>query len=299
MPGKTSLLQMREWLESYERGKSQISIAKHAHRDVRTIQKGIDRVRRERDLQLARGELLTEALRKHQSGLLSMFEQALSEVSLPAYDSPAVAWPWDSHVTSQQEADRSEGKVNVTLGPESKTEWALLQEHLRRDPIWKVIDQWKKLLSAHLGKKASVQRLVVELLEQRTGYKLVRDGSAPKPHLVGRTLAPTLYEAVMREAFGERRKENFESMLATNPAAGEVVFRRGAILARVPGVEEECLKKIVEVSRLLMESNEVGQAVNTYRTVEGLRPKVKRTIEEVLLLGLIPGQCHVCRRLGL
>ncbi|MEW6033564.1 MAG: hypothetical protein AB1603_01765 [Chloroflexota bacterium] len=186
------------------------------------------------------------------------------------------------------------------LRPESRTEWALLQEHLRRDQLWKALDQWKKSLSAHLTEKAFVQRLAIKLLEQRTGYRLARiDDRSSVPHLVSYTLAPLLYEAVLRQAFGEQSKKSFESGLATNPATGEVTFRGGTILARAPGAEEECLKKIIEASRVLGESPEVDRVVATYHAAEKLLPKVKRTIEEVQLLGLVPGQCHVCRRLGL
>lgn len=91
MPRKVSMVTKKQWLTEYDEGKTQISIANEHKRDVRTIKKGIEDARRERDITFARAELLKEALRKHNSDLMSLLEQ-LMIVLQPLPMSQSIPW---------------------------------------------------------------------------------------------------------------------------------------------------------------------------------------------------------------
>ena len=75
MPKKISIIDKREWLRLDEEGKSEAWIAKEKKRNIRTIKKGIEDARRERDAQLARSELLRGALRNHQDHMLALINE--------------------------------------------------------------------------------------------------------------------------------------------------------------------------------------------------------------------------------
>jgi len=39
--------------------------------------------------------------------------------------------------------------------------------------------------------------------------------------------------------------------------------------------------------------------VETYRALEQITTKARQVVEDIRLLGLVPGQCEICRRLGM
>jgi len=50
MSRKIPMVTKKQWLKEYEEGKSQSAIATKYRRDIRTIKKGIEEARRERDI---------------------------------------------------------------------------------------------------------------------------------------------------------------------------------------------------------------------------------------------------------
>ena len=77
MPKKFSITDKRKWLEDYENGKSEASIASDSRCDPRTIRRGIEEARRGRDAQAARIDLLKQAVLKHQKRLTNKLEELL------------------------------------------------------------------------------------------------------------------------------------------------------------------------------------------------------------------------------
>ncbi len=71
MPRKISIVKKRKWLEQFEDGKQIVSIAKKNNKDTRTINKGIEDARRERDATLALAGMLEKALKNHHENLLA------------------------------------------------------------------------------------------------------------------------------------------------------------------------------------------------------------------------------------
>ncbi|MBN1368396.1 MAG: hypothetical protein JW967_10780, partial [Dehalococcoidales bacterium] len=179
MPKKISIVQKREWLNSYEQGKSEADIAKKAHHDVKTIKSGIEEVRRERDAQLARAELLRDALRKHQDQMLNCIEGIFEALELPpvnlSVDMPV------SLRGAKIEFKAVKGLV-LTLRTEEKPEWALLEEHLgKRDRLWKAIGNWKQTMTDHIHLRRQLYRELERQLIDK-GYRIV-DGKETAPFL--------------------------------------------------------------------------------------------------------------------
>jgi len=70
MPKKFSVTDKNKWLEDYENGKSESSIANDSSCDLRTVKRGIEEARRQRDAVAARVDLLKQAVLKHQERLM-------------------------------------------------------------------------------------------------------------------------------------------------------------------------------------------------------------------------------------
>ena len=293
MPKKISLMEKRGWLDSYESGKSIGSIATKARRDVRTIKKGIDDARRETDARSARAELLKEALHKHQSSLLRMLDEILAFVVLPAGDSIVLSWELSVLKTSPAAA------ANPAAGIELRPAWSLLQEHLKRDPLWRMFADWQKAYAAHWEAKIAFQRKTVALLEEKTGYKVVDAGDASSPPFIYiYTAAPLLFEVAIRRVIGMSERTDPLDRIAADPANGEVRYG-GSVLANVPGKEEECKRNLLAALRELQKSSEAVRVASTYKAAYEQMMKTRKAAEEISLLGLVPGQCRICRRLGL
>jgi len=72
------------------------------------------------------------------------------------------------------------------------------------------------------------------------------------------------------------------------------------ILAHAPGMEQEYREHLISaISDLMHKHEEVNSVSKTYKVVEELAVKVRQTAEELSSMGLVPGQCRICRRLGM
>ena len=303
MPKKTSLKEMRKWLDSYESGESVESIATNAHRDVRTIKRGIDEARREMEARTARAELLKEALHRHQSSLLGIIDEILSIVIVPRGDS--IVLPWEASIFKTIEATKLEfGRSeavpdNPALGIELRAAWGLLKEHLKRDPLWRMLADWQKARAAHLDAKIAFQRKTVALLEEKTGYKVVDDRGAVDPPFVDiHTAAHLFFEVAIRRVLGMPERTDPEGRIVADTTTGEVKHG-GSVLAEAPGKEEECKINLLAASRELQGSSEAVRVANTYKAVYEHTMKTRKGVEEISLMGLVPGKCRICRRLGM
>jgi len=302
MPRIISMVKKREWLKAYEEGQSQAWIASKDNRDTRTVKKGIGEARLERDASLARAELIKEALHKHNEALLEITRGLLSIIKPP---SPDQTIPWKSQPSSG--SIRIEGGnvpyehwpelkvMDVTLDEERKAEWELLKEHLKLDPMWRLLSQWKKVLATHLEARIVMSLKLADLLKEKTGYQLA-DRPVDGPFVYSDSvdsLSPRMIARSQKLIDTDTLKR---SIIADPDMRG--VTCGGVILAHTPGREEECRKNILEALSELEVSQEMMSIKETYQVTEDLAAKARRAAQELLMLGLVPGQCRVCQRLG-
>lgn len=302
MPKKFSAGDKRDWLDLYEKGKTELQIAReHVHCDVRTVKKAIEEARRQRDAQTARAELLKEALRKHHGDLLSIIEGILPALQVPPANLE-VSWkleasPSPIRLSGATAQYKLLSGCTVFFQSENSPLWGLLEEHLKRDQMWKVIGHWKRVVAAHIDARIALNRMAAMLLEKKTGLKLVDRVPEQGPYLLAHVAMPQVYEPALHVALGIRYGREPEHDIVADTKNGEVTYQNSP-LAKVPGAEQECRQNILKAIAELRASTEAENVATTYREVVEITAKARRVVEEIALLGLVPGQCRVCRRLG-
>jgi len=302
MPKKIPLTEIRQWLENYEQGIPEAQIAKDAKRDVKTVKRGIERAHRERDATAARAELLKEALQKHQNQLLDVIDNVLSALVVPGPDL-ALNRQRDGSLAPIQLSratisyDPQKGLV-LKLHDENTAQWELLKEHLRHDRLWRMVDRWKEAMIAHIQARTDLKRKTAYTLENTTGYRLVKTPVDP-PFLYEDNAVNLLYETALKRALGVQDDVNLEEDIIVDTNSGQVRYHIGLILAEAPGEEEQCKTKILNAFSTIQEAGEIVKVASTHRSLVEPTAKARRAVEEISLLGLVPGYCRVCRRLGI
>ena len=304
MPRKISIIKKREWLQAYEEGKSEASIAREEHCDVRTLKKGIQEARLERDATLARADLIKEALRSHNESLLELIREILTVVKPPG-SNQAIPWKREDLPSlirieggSVQYESWPEPKVmGVTLDAEDKMEWGLLEEHLKLDRSWHLLGLWKKALATHLEARIAMKRKLANLLQEKTEYQLV-DPPISGPFLYSSSV-DFLFQKVTQRLLQLADTSDLNNNIIADTGKGDVRYGTSTILTHALGKEEACRQHILEALDELLSSNEAKSVIDTYLVVEDLTTKARRATEEIRMLRLVPGQCRICRRLGM
>lgn len=309
MPRKFSTVDKKEWLEKYESGKSEASIASGSRCDIRTIRRGIEEARRERDAQAARVEVLKHAVLKHQERLVQKLEEILSALALPAYDWAVLSWyQTGASILTEANLDVEDPLKDEDgddlKGPGVRADVAedmvdyMLKQHLRGDKLWKLIARRERAYASHRSARLALQCKVVKLLEARTGCDLEARGDAQPPSLCSYTAGELCYRIVLGRAFGEYTNDSWQDEIVVDMSGDHVVYRN-SILAHVPGKAGEFRENLVNAFREAQVTVEVTRVQNTYEDLATATLGARRAIEEVKQLGLVPGACNVCRRLGM
>jgi len=302
MPKKFSIVVKRKWLEKYEGGKAEATIASESKCDVRTVKNGLEEARRERDAQLARSELLKQALVGHQDTLKSALEGTILSLTVPAKDWAVLSWNRNGESIFNKSDDKMEdslleaGKAIEEPSTQADLVQDMLREHLRNDNLWKILSRREKAFSTHRSQRIVLQRTVVSILKEETGYEMV-DRSILGPFVYSHTAGDLFFRMTLRWAFGNKNTDWQDEVIAdTDTGAVKYHF---SILAEARGAEEECRKKLLQAFDRMKILPEATQIVDSYKKLEQETLKARRTAEEILVLGLIPGRCRVCRRLGI
>jgi len=305
MPKKISVQQKRDWLAEYENGKSTIDIAKDAKRDTRTINKALEDARRDRDARFARAELMKDALYKHQDLLRDGLNKIIRNLELPTNDYAPLSWhegeksiftrTWNlRELTGIQGLSFKKGRPSVS----SVLTNDLLRQHFRNDKTWKLLVQWEKVYLEHINNRLTLQENLVSLVEQKTGYHLVDRERDESSYVYSYTTGPILYEAALESALKMGSKHNLEADVKADLNSGEVRYRHSS-LAKALGDEERCQKNILTAYNELLQSSAMEHVVTSCAGLLEISAKARQAVEEINLLGYIPGSCNVCRRLGM
>ncbi len=305
MPKKISIQEKRDWLVDYENGKSTKDIAKDAKRDTRTINKALEDARRDRDARFARAELMKDALYKHQDLLRDGLHKIIRNLELPTNDCAPLSWhegeksiferTWNLRkLTEVQGISFKKGRPSVS----SVLTNDLLRQHFHSDKTWKLLVQWEKAYLGHINDRLTLQENLVSLVEQKTGYRLVDRERDESSYVYSYTTGPILYEAALESALKMGSKHNLEVDVKTELNSGEVHYRHSS-LAKAPGDEERCRKNILTAYNELLQSSAMEHVVTSCVGLLEISAKARQAVEEINLLGYIPGSCNVCKRLGM
>jgi len=298
MPKKFTQSEKLKWLELYESGKSEKYIANEvAHCDPRTVKIGIDEVRRKQDVVIARRELVKDALRKHQDTLFDELDRMIVSLYLPAQDNVVLPWQHGGDsILKESETDIST-LIKIPYSEDTAV-GRLLKEHLSNDRLWKVLSRWRKAYIAHLLARTALQRKIVSVIQDETGYKMVDNNKTQQPFLYSYTTGDLFFRTVLQNALHLKADFNPEHDITVNTANGDIRYG-GLVLGEVPGTEEKTKTKLIEAFHDLKDSSEGVSFAETYKTLEEAITRVRQVIENLKLLGLLPGQCEICKRLGM
>jgi len=306
MPKRFSEMDKRKWLELYETGKSEKWIVRErAHCDPRTVKRGIEEARRRRDANMARVELVKDALRRHHDNLLDELQNILSSLTMPPVDFTVLSWHHDSDSIfavddKTKEMNQKESTITVTekviIDRSAKRD--LLKEHLKDDRMWKILAQFKRDYDENAQARVTLQRKIVNIVEKQTGYKFDDGNKLSTNFIYSYTTGDLFFKSILQKAFGVRLTVNLENDIYADVSRGTVQYH-GSTLAEVVGNEEGCKKNLLIALRKLQHSKEISQVVETNKSLAESNEKAKQAVELLLLLNFVPGQCQVCRRLGI
>ena len=228
--------------------------------------------------------------------LLAILDNILKALQLP----PLALQPELPILLPEATVTPDETKTMVlVLNAENRPEWELLEEHLgKRDPMWAALEKWKKAMLAHLQARMALRSETESLLKSKTGYRLVEEATAP-PFLYSDTVVPLLYREALNIAFETASETSLEKRIKVDKGSGEVRYDAGTILAKAPGAEEKCESNIVAAFGELTESAGLKRTVESYHEIEKPMAALKRAAEEIDLMGIVPGRCRICRRIGI
>lgn len=297
------MVMKKQWLKEYDEGKPQSVIATKYKRDVRTIKKGIEEARRARDITFARADLLKEALRKHNADLMSLLEQ-LVIVLQPIPASQAIPWrELDAGLlafqggTVQYEALPNVRVWDVTLDIEAEAQWQLLLEHIRRDPLSKALKAWKKTLCSHIEARVNLKQELAELLKSKTGYQLENEPSGDGCLIF--SAVDHLFHYLLMGLPHPVDIARMVNNIAADSDTGQVKYGEGTTLAFAPGKEEDCKNNIIDALKELPSKGAMSTVITTYEMYRTSSDKASKAVEEIRMMGLVPGQCRICQHLGM
>lgn len=297
-----SKVEKRQWMEEYDGGKLQGEMAKDFKRDIRTIKKGIEEARRERDIKFARIELLKEALRKHNTDMLTLMEQ-LAVVFQPLPSNQPIPWrnfdvgtlPFPGGEV-QYEIGTVTAVSGVALDIEANVRWKLLKEHLKCDPLTNALNIWRKTLPYHMLARVELKRKLVALLKSKTGYKVEDESASDRCLLVSGV--DHLFRYLLTNLPNPVAIDKIANSIAVDSDMCQVKYGAGTTLACARGEEEGCRNNILEVLKELSTKEAMGTVISTYEAHRASIDKASKAIKEIRMMGFIPGQCRICRRLG-
>jgi hypothetical protein len=294
MPRTIEQSEKVRWLEKYEQGKSEKQIAGEARCDVRTVKRAIQELRLRQEAKFARVELVKDALRRHQNALLRDLDEIISRLKLPEEDASRVHWyRWeDSGLAVARELRDGHRKARPLAAAST------LRDHLKNDRLWKVIALWGRAAEEHERAQAALQIKTSDLLEEKTGLRLLSRSGTEASFLYPHTAGEVVYRTALQRAFGRKEEPELNAELVVDSKRGQVTWR-GTIVAEARGREQQVRDGVLEALRELEVSPEATKVVQTYQLLKAATEKAWQTAEQVRSLGMIPGLCEICRRLGL
>ena len=283
----------RRWLEKYEGGSSLPSIATDARRDIRTVKKQIQLAADERERALARTQLYKEALLNHNQSLLEAVARLLDILHVPYLDRLVLTDVSPTNAHYQNLIHNTDRGIKVTLVPDKKRILEILREHLATQKgLWRALDGWTAELEEYAKGATALGKAIAADAQEATG------------HTVGTTgprLTYALVEGVVRTA--QEVSSGRRDPLMTKEVSignGQVRFEGTPIGEGIPEKElPGFVNTSVQLVNCYANSPKLSALVKLRSQLESRLPDIRRELEDFQLLGVIPGRCSICRKLGI
>ncbi len=304
MPKQIPMSEKREWLKEYDVGKPAAEIARERKRAPEVIKRGIEEARAERDGAAARAEIVKEALIKHQKQLLGIVDRLFQAAEIPPADlelrrekSGALA---PIPLPSSRIVYTPEKGLTVELSDENTALWGLLREHLSRARVWSAIRNWREALISHIRARTELESAIKTLIESETGCRVsTASPSDKKPGVVYDFTVKLFYTVQIRKALGVPDGTNPQDRIA----AGDDGYVRhgegGSDMAYCPGKQNECRDALLRAYEKIPNLPETKKVISTESELKNVSSRLKRPLEDIRLMGLVPGRCRICSRISL
>jgi len=298
MPKRIPLEEMRKWLKAYEEeGRSIEEIAKEAGRDKRTVRSGIERLRHERAAAFAKAEIIKDALYKHQQQLLESIRSVIAALEVPP-DNLDIELPIQL-TQARVDYQRDKGLV-LSLQLENTIQWELLKEHLKRDRTFSALNRWKVAVAEHMRSRRDMKRQIKYHIEQSTGLEVAKDAdeAGKASYVAAMAIDEIFYPVIIRRILSIADGTNPEKRMVVDKEGNIRHGDGGTVIAYAPADAQKVKAALIEVFPELQNSSEAERVVETYQSMEEWIAKTRRKFGEIHLLNYVPGQCRVCRRVG-
>jgi hypothetical protein len=279
-------------LEQYEAAKSIETIAREAKRDTRTIKKGVQLAADERERAQARTQLYRDAMATHNTTLQAALRDVLQHLHVPPLEMLArSAASSDSHALRGLIAVDEGIYVNV-IQPGQERVLELLREHLATEKaLWRMLDRWTAKLMEYARGGFDVGKAMGEDAVNATGLSFSSSG----PRLLYEFVE---LESLMAEQIVSGKRQPL-SEADVDAVGGQVTCDACAIAFAVP---KELLLRCAAVFASSANSLACSPEFRDLLKLKGdlareLQP-IRRGLEDYQLLGMIPGRCSICQKLG-
>lgn len=304
MPKKIPMSEKREWLKDFDEGNPAAKIAKDKHKALKVVKRGIEEARAERDGAAARAEIVKDALKDHQRQLMAIINRLYDAAEIPPPDlelrrekSGAIA---PIPIPSGRIIYTHALGLIVELTDENTTLWKLLKEHLTRDRIWSSIRKWKEVLIPHIKARLDLKTAIKDVIEVETETKVIDDKPVDKKTaFIYQHTVDLFYLINIRKALGVSDETNPQDRMVTDDDGYVRHGRVGSELAYCPGKQEQCRKALIKVFEKIPSLPEIKRVIDTESELKTVSNKLKQQLEDIRLMGLIPGRCRICSRISL
>jgi hypothetical protein len=304
MPKKLPMSEKREWLTAFDEGKPAAQIARERKHAIKVIKRGIEEARAERDGATARAEIVKGALIKHQKQLLGIVDKFYQAAEVPPADLELrrdksgalepIPLPYSMIVYTPEKG------LTVELPDENTTQWGLLREHLARDRVWSAIRNWKESLISHVRERMELESAIKISVENETGFKVsMAPPGDQEPNVVYDFTVKLFYIVQIRKALGILDKTNPQDRMIASDDGYVRHGEGGSEMAYCPNKQNECREALITAFNKIPDLPEMKKVIITEIELKNTSSKLKRPLEDIRLMGLVPGRCRICSRIGL
>ena len=280
------------------------ALANETGRNFRTITNHVQRASDERERATARTDLYRQAVTKHNTDLLNALEGVRESLVVPHAEMLTVLahFPWNKAAMLPAVLEFGDGDLRVTLvrGEDQIRLLELAREHLRRDKeLWKGLDEWQSLLMEYADECFELGRRVGAEASENLGVALTSsEGST-------RGLEEGLHERFVswpcRLSIEAAPEETTGDHIDKLKVTESQLHYGGDTLATLSSREKRDAARayfLDSISTLPQEPS-ITKIAGQKRRLDSDAQRLRRLIGDVLLMGLVPGRCSVCKRVGL
>ena len=306
---KISPAQRRDWLDRHETGERQDAIASADKVNPRTVREQIERARLERAFDAAQQQQLGEALRKHQEDMLDLLKRTKIGIEVPSLATNfGFEEPMDSperEVTLPLEAGEGHAvtviihggqPADIRLAEEESRLWHALKQHLgNKNPLWRDIADWQRVLLKEVQARAALSHAIKKKVEVKCSLPVLVQSTGQQPHLTPAVIRLTQTEVASR-SLGEPPSD-FPSRLQVREGSLDDP-RTASYLTQWVAEPEKIKDALTEIVGDLVDSAEARGAAQVHRELMDCTRRTRDELEDYLLLHHIPGRCSLCKKLG-